>query len=324
MTWGTIEVGLLAFRETIAAAESQGTLTITGQESTPPQTAATVHAAHLNVLGLLGATVAVVPSDKAELAGYYVVTAAQSDLLNHGNGSVLIADWQLGLARLGTERDVELESRLPTLARATQLAGITPSLLARPAGGFGDYYTGATVPAQLGHPAVLRRAHDGVHRHPDQRLPAVDVPGGQLHQRRRPGADRRPAARRRGHPRAGGLELGGQQRRRAGHRRHRLALHHVSRRGWPASGSAPRPTRRRSDQAAGGGDPGRHPHRRGGGHRVTGGLRATAATATATGSSWAPRGRSPRHDGTASIAKASAAGSSTSSSATSSAPAGHR
>jgi hypothetical protein len=157
MTWGTIEVGLLAFRETIAAAESQGTLTITGQESTPPQTAATVHAAHLNVLGLLGATVAVVPSDKAELAGYYVVTAAQSDLLNHGNGSVLIADWQLGLARLGTERDVELESRLPTLARATQLAGITPSYWHAPPSGFRDYYTGATVPAS----SVTRQSSDG-------------------------------------------------------------------------------------------------------------------------------------------------------------------
>lgn len=156
MAWSTVEVGLLAFRETITAAEQNGTLTIAGQESTPPQTAAEVRAAYLNVLASKGSVVPVVPGDKTELAGYYGVTDAQANVTNFGQGSTLITNWQLSLARLGTERDVEFESRLPTLARASQVAG-SPVYWHAPPAGFGDYYTGTTVPAS----SVARASSDG-------------------------------------------------------------------------------------------------------------------------------------------------------------------
>lgn len=157
MSWGTIQLGPLAFRETITAAESSSKLTVTGQESTPPQTAAEVHAAHLNVLGLLGATIPVVLTDKTELTGFYVVIDAASDLLNFAGGAVLSASWSIGLARLGTEADVEFESRLPGIARSTELSGVSPVFWHAPPPGATSYYTGATVPAG----AVTRQSAEG-------------------------------------------------------------------------------------------------------------------------------------------------------------------
>lgn len=157
MSWNTIEVGLLAFRETITATETSGKLSVAGQESTPPQDPLAVRAAYLNVMALPGSMVPLVAGDKTELTGYYAVSDAQGNVTNFGNGSTLITNWQLDLARLGTERDVEFESRVPTLARSTQLAGVTPSYWHAPPSGFGDYYTGTTVPAG----SVVRSSSDG-------------------------------------------------------------------------------------------------------------------------------------------------------------------
>lgn len=158
MTWGTIQLGPLSFRETITAAEASGKLTVTGQESTPPQSSADVHAAHLNVLGLQGYTIPVVPTDKTELAGFYQVSDASSQLLNHGGGSVLSADWSVSLVRLGTERDVEFESRLTQVARSTDLTGPPAAVFWHaPPPGATSYYTGATVPSGT----VTRQSAEG-------------------------------------------------------------------------------------------------------------------------------------------------------------------
>lgn len=157
MAWGTITLGGLVFRETITAAESNGSLTVSGQESTPPQLAADVHATHLNVIGLAGATIPVVPSDKTELTGFYTVRSANSELLNHANGAVLSDTWSVQLVRLGTERDLEFESRLPMIARATDLSGVSPVFWHAPPPDATSYYTGATVPSG----SVTRQSADG-------------------------------------------------------------------------------------------------------------------------------------------------------------------
>lgn len=158
MTWGTVTLGPLSFRETITASESSGKLTISGQESTPPQTADVVHAAHLNIIGLRGTVIPATFTDKAELNGFYLVTDAQADLLNHANGSVLACTWQIGLSRVGTSRDLEFESRLPLVARSTELAGPPAAVFWHaPPVGFADYYTGATVPAG----SLVRQSGDG-------------------------------------------------------------------------------------------------------------------------------------------------------------------
>lgn len=155
--WGSITVDGITFRETISAPDGD-TLELSGQESFPPSPSAYVRAVHGNVLGLLGRDAVVSVSDKTQLSGLYRVTGANSELIDHANGSVVVANWSLRLARLGTERDVEYESRVPTISRQTDLAG-PPAVSywhAAPVGVL-DYFTGATVPAS----SVTRQSAEG-------------------------------------------------------------------------------------------------------------------------------------------------------------------
>jgi hypothetical protein len=147
MSWGTATIGGFAFRETVTANEENGVVTLTGQDSAPPQTRAAVRAAHRNVRGLRGQYVAATFSDKSELDGFYLVTSASSALTNEQGGQVVSATWTLQLALVGKSSDVEIESRAPALGRVTDLAGPpAPVFWHAPAVGTDTYYTGATVP----------------------------------------------------------------------------------------------------------------------------------------------------------------------------------
>lgn len=157
MGWGTVTIGGVAFREENLASDGSGLLRISGQESAPPSSAAWVIAAHHNVHAAKGLILPVVFSDKADLTGFYLVTDASSDLFRWSNGAVETATWSMSLQSLGTERDVEIESRLPPIARTTELGGLTAVFWQAPAPGFGSYYTGATVPSG----SVTRTAVDG-------------------------------------------------------------------------------------------------------------------------------------------------------------------
>lgn len=158
MSWGTVTVGGIAFRETTVAEEGTDGLRLVGQESTPPQTVAAVEAAHSNVLALNGRVVPVTLTDKFSLTGFYRVTDAACTLTREQNGAVETADWSLRLERIGSAGDVEIESRVPTIARTTTVT--TPPAAVfwhAPAGGASSYYTGASVPTG----SVSRTASDG-------------------------------------------------------------------------------------------------------------------------------------------------------------------
>jgi hypothetical protein len=71
---------------------------------------------------------------------------------------LLVATWSMTLARVGRETDVEFESRVPTIARSTELVGQTPSFWHAPPPDTRDYYTGATVPAAT----VTRESAEGL------------------------------------------------------------------------------------------------------------------------------------------------------------------
>lgn len=159
MAWGIVTVGGIAFREDLSVEETgEDVLTIRGQESYPPQTQAAVRVAHENVLGLRGQTVPVTLTDKSDRTAFYEVTGATSTLRDVQNGAVVTATWQLTLRRLGSERDVEFESRVPTIGRADELAGTqTPAFWHAPPVGVTSYYTGSTVPAGT----VTRDSEDG-------------------------------------------------------------------------------------------------------------------------------------------------------------------
>jgi hypothetical protein len=157
MAWGTVTVGGIVFRETFTLTDDGSTVKITGQEAHPPQTKAEVRARHRNVLGLLGSTVPALWTDKSVADGFFVVTDATSDLTDIAQGAVLVADWSMTLARVGGQRDVELESRVPTISRSTELVGQTPSFWHVPPPDTQDYYTGSTVPSAT----VTRESAEG-------------------------------------------------------------------------------------------------------------------------------------------------------------------
>lgn len=156
--WGTVTIDGLPFRETITAQDGDS-LSLSGQESFPPSPRAYVRAVHGNVLGLRGRIVVTSVSDKSQLTGLYQVTRADSTLTDHANGALVTADWSIELTRLGTERDVEFESRIPTVGRLTDLAGPpAPSYWHAAPPGVLDYFTGATVPGS----SVARTSSEGV------------------------------------------------------------------------------------------------------------------------------------------------------------------
>lgn len=158
MAWGTITIGGVPFRETTAADEGNDGMTVVGQESFPPSTVAAVESAHANVMALDGLTVPVTMTDKFALTGFYRVTDASSRLLRELGGSMVKADWSIKLSRIGGSGDVEVETRLPTIARTTTIS--TPPAAVfwhAPAGGATSYYTGATVPTG----SVTRTSADG-------------------------------------------------------------------------------------------------------------------------------------------------------------------
>lgn len=163
MAWGTVTIGGVDLREEVQVEETVGSLGVAlrvhGQESHPPSTTAAVIAAHHNVLAGEGRVLPVVFTDKTNLTGFYRVTDARSTLERVANGSVQAATWQLTLERIGGERDVEVESRVPSVARATD-HGTTPVTWHAPAGGASTYYTGDTAPT--GH--VDRVGEDGTVR----------------------------------------------------------------------------------------------------------------------------------------------------------------
>lgn len=164
MSWGTVTIGGIVFREEFDVSVAQGALKIHGQESHPPQTRADVIAAHDNIVAAAAQAaqspliVPAVFSSKANLTGFYRLVDGQSDFDRFDeSGNVQSATWQMTLVPVGTERDVEIESRIPAIARTTELAGVTPVFWQAPAAGFLSYYTGPTVPAG----SVSRLSADG-------------------------------------------------------------------------------------------------------------------------------------------------------------------
>lgn len=125
-TFGTIQVGRLTLTELpqqavapASAAPSSTTptgrtLQILGEESLPaytPLTLAQLQARQADILGLTGAFVPVVFTDKSDLNGYYTVTDASVSQVNW-NGETSTVGWTIDLMRIGTDTEVDIESRL--------------------------------------------------------------------------------------------------------------------------------------------------------------------------------------------------------------------
>lgn len=162
MSYGTVQVGRLALTEALSAYDDKvnattdvRTASITGQESLPPLTALQLARIQDDVPGLLGALVPVTFRDKADRNGYYQVRDVGAKLFSW-TGEVVTCDWNLTLTRVGTDTEVDLESRLSGSAtRNNSFAATGERWHAPPIGHYG-YWTGSTQPS-----TVVRTGADG-------------------------------------------------------------------------------------------------------------------------------------------------------------------
>jgi hypothetical protein len=157
MTWGTLTVGRLVLREDFTAtATNDNTVTLKGQESVPPLTALQLEQRREDILGLAGQFLPVTLTHKARLDGFYQVQSVKADYTNYQGNPILTLNWTMDLVRLGTEFELDHESRLSgPLTRNTSHAVTGDRWLAPPLGHYA-FWSGNSLPS-----AVTRTGTDG-------------------------------------------------------------------------------------------------------------------------------------------------------------------
>jgi hypothetical protein len=157
MTYGTIAVERLTVREDFAVSATNGdTLTVKGQESSPPLSVLELERRREDILGLADRFVPVTFSSKARLDGFYRVRNVKADYVNYQGNQILALDWTVDLDRVGTEFEVDHESRLSgPQTRVTAHAVVGERWLAPPLGHYG-FWSGSSLPS-----AVTRTGLDG-------------------------------------------------------------------------------------------------------------------------------------------------------------------
>jgi hypothetical protein len=151
LDWGTVTVGRIALRETFNIAETGGsapTLSLEGQESSPLLTRPELFQVHENILGLEdGHLYPVTFTDKPERNGYYTLNNVSANLTEYA-GDLVLCDWKITLTRLGSDTDIDLQSRLTGAVRSNVFS-LTGEKIHAAAIGHYAYYTGATSPSTM-------------------------------------------------------------------------------------------------------------------------------------------------------------------------------
>jgi hypothetical protein len=155
MPFGTVQVGRLTLTEALGPTSEKmdqtsglRTVTISGQESAPPLALNVLHQRLQDVLAHPASVVPVTFTDKANRNGYYRVVDNGSDFLNMQQ-EVATADWQLELQRVGTEHEVDLESRLSGPQSRVNDFTITGERIHTPPIGAYAYSAGTTLPTSM-------------------------------------------------------------------------------------------------------------------------------------------------------------------------------
>ena len=146
-TWGTLQLGRLTVREGFTADAAMNastglrTLTVTGEESSPPLELWQVYQRQEDLLGLLGRYIPVSFTDKTDHNGFYrVVDANAGGLTNWGN-EVVKFSWQVQMERVGPANGVDVSSRLTGVARTNDF-GLSGERWHAPAASAYGYFTG--------------------------------------------------------------------------------------------------------------------------------------------------------------------------------------
>jgi len=138
------------------------TLKISGQESVPSAsniatTSAMLEAWRADMAGLVNAFVPVTFTDKVGLNGYYIVIDHSADLQNW-EGEQQTLTWALDLMRVGTDFEIDIESRLTGTTRNNSF-GLSGVRWHSPSVGHYSYFS-----AQGNTPSVVNRVgSDGTH-----------------------------------------------------------------------------------------------------------------------------------------------------------------
>lgn len=154
--YGEIQVDRFYLMEQEDITESQdGKLALAGQESAPPTTVSMVTWLHGQIAGMEeGKYVPVTFRDKAERNGYYTVDSTQSQLTDY-QSEVALADWTINLIRVGSDTEVDIQSRLTGASRLNDFS-VTATRWHAPAINHYGYFTGSTIPS-----SITRTTEDG-------------------------------------------------------------------------------------------------------------------------------------------------------------------
>lgn len=149
--YGDLTIGRLLLRETFKADESVGTartLDLEGQESTPPLTRAALVWRHDNVLALEGGCVHPLTfTDKPERNCYVSIDSVSAEY-TEWRSEVVTSNWKLGLTRLGSDSEIDLQSRLTGAVRVNDFSLTGERWHAPPIGHYG-YQTGTSNPTTM-------------------------------------------------------------------------------------------------------------------------------------------------------------------------------
>lgn len=154
--FGPVQIGRLTLTEALAGpfAEKANTDTrersgsVSGQESLPPLSSAELVQRHSDVLALPPGVVPVTFSDKTDRNGYYRVTGTSATMVNN-QGALATSNWDVALERVGTEHEVDLESRLSGPQSRLNDFTITGERVHAPPIGSYAYSAGTTVPTTM-------------------------------------------------------------------------------------------------------------------------------------------------------------------------------
>lgn len=190
MSYGTVQVGRLVLTELLRSGEEKTnastgdrTLELDGQESSPPALPAVVRQRHQDVAAHPASVVPVLFTDKASLTAFYRVKDSGS-VLSEWVGEGTSADWGLSLSRIGSEHEVDLESRLSgPQSRVNDFTVVGERLHAPPIGHYA-YAAGPVAPT-----VVTRTGSDGamtvyrgipIGRHPRWACPPASYLNGRV------------------------------------------------------------------------------------------------------------------------------------------------
>lgn len=156
MSYGTLTIGRLALRETFGVMEANGdlrtnaadprTLSITGEESTPPLSVAATIARHDDILSIVDSLLNVTWTDKPDRNGFYMIRATDATFTNVLADSIVKSVWKIDLSRIGSESETDIESRLTGTVRTNNFSLLGERWHA-PSIGHYAYYTGSSIPS---------------------------------------------------------------------------------------------------------------------------------------------------------------------------------